>query len=41
MLPAILPMLAAPAAPFDSPDYSFEVKWDLRQVKPGKGTQRS
>jgi bifunctional non-homologous end joining protein LigD len=21
-------MLAVPAAPFDAPDYSFEVKWD-------------
>jgi ATP-dependent DNA ligase len=28
MLPRLLPMLAVPAAPFDSPDYSFEVKWD-------------
>jgi hypothetical protein len=23
-----LPMLAVPAAPFDSSEYSFEVKWD-------------
>ena len=37
MLPQLLPMLAVPAAPFDSPEYSFEVKWDLRQAKPGKG----
>jgi ATP-dependent DNA ligase len=28
MLPQLLPMLAVPAAPFDSPDYSFEFKWD-------------
>ena len=28
MLPQLLPMLAVPAAPFDSPEYSFEVKWD-------------
>src|SRR5271169_570507 len=28
VLPRLLPMLAVPAAPFDSPDYSFEVKWD-------------
>ena len=28
MLPRLLPMLAVPAAPFDSPDYSFECKWD-------------
>jgi bifunctional non-homologous end joining protein LigD len=28
MLPRLLPMLAVPAAPFDSPDYSFEWKWD-------------
>src|SRR5262249_38259391 len=28
MLPQILPMLAVPAAPFDSPEYSFEFKWD-------------
>jgi ATP-dependent DNA ligase len=28
MLPRLLPMLAVPAAPFDAPDYSFEVKWD-------------
>src|SRR5215467_5092546 len=28
MLPQVLPMLAVPAAPFDSPEYSFEVKWD-------------
>src|SRR5262249_51996477 len=28
MLPRLLPMLAVPAAPFDSPEYSFEVKWD-------------
>src|SRR5712692_7350017 len=28
MLPALLPMLAVPAAPFDSSEYSFEVKWD-------------
>jgi ATP-dependent DNA ligase len=24
----VAPMLAVPAAPFDSPEYSFEVKWD-------------
>src|SRR6516165_12524646 len=24
----MLPMLAVPAAPFDSPGYSFEVKWN-------------
>jgi bifunctional non-homologous end joining protein LigD len=28
MLPRLLPMLAMPAAPFDAPEYSFEVKWD-------------
>ena len=28
MLPQILPMLAVPAAPFDSAEFSFEVKWD-------------
>ena len=28
MLPRLLPMLALPAAPFDAPEYSFEVKWD-------------
>ena len=28
MLPRLLPMLAMPAAPFDSPEYSFEVKWN-------------
>jgi bifunctional non-homologous end joining protein LigD len=28
MLPRLLPMLAVPAAPFDSPEYSFEVKWN-------------
>jgi bifunctional non-homologous end joining protein LigD len=28
MLPQILPMLAVPAAPFDSPDYAFEIKYD-------------
>ena len=28
MLGRLLPMLAVPAEPFDSPDYSFEVKWD-------------
>jgi len=28
MLPALLPMLAVPAAPFDSSEYSFEVKWN-------------
>jgi bifunctional non-homologous end joining protein LigD len=28
MLPRLLPMLAVPATPFDSPEYSFEVKWD-------------
>ena len=28
MLPDLLPMLAVPAAPFDSPDHLFEVKWD-------------
>ena len=28
MLPRLLPMLAVPATPFDSPDYDFEVKWD-------------
>ena len=28
MLPQLLPMLAVPAAPFDAPEYSFEVKWD-------------
>jgi hypothetical protein len=24
----LLPMLAVPGAPFDSPEYLFEVKWD-------------
>jgi bifunctional non-homologous end joining protein LigD len=29
MLPNLVaPMLAVPSAPFDSPAYSFEVKWD-------------
>ncbi len=28
MLPSLLPMLAVPAAPFDSSEYSFEVKWN-------------
>jgi bifunctional non-homologous end joining protein LigD len=28
MLPSVLPMLAVPAAPFDSTTHSFEVKWD-------------
>jgi len=28
MLPQLLPMLAVPAVPFDSPEYCFEVKWD-------------
>src|SRR5262249_25873405 len=28
MLPRLLPMLVVPAAPFDSPEYSFELKWD-------------
>ena len=28
MLPRLLPMLAVPAEPFDSPEYSFELKWD-------------
>jgi ATP-dependent DNA ligase len=28
MLPQLLPMLAVPATPFDSAEYSFEVKWD-------------
>jgi ATP-dependent DNA ligase len=28
MLPRLLPMLAVPATPFDSPEYGFELKWD-------------
>ena len=28
MLPQVLPMLAVPATPFDSPEYSFEIKWN-------------
>ena len=40
MLPRLLPMLAVPAAPFDSSEYSFEVKWDgiraLAAVEPGR-----
>src|SRR5262249_50081432 len=28
MLPRLLPMLAVPVTPFDSSEYSFEVKWD-------------
>ena len=28
MLPNLLPMLAVPASPFDSPEYVFEVKYD-------------
>src|SRR5262249_57959699 len=28
MLPQVLPMLAVAAEPFDSPEYSFEIKWD-------------
>src|SRR5271169_535122 len=35
----LLPMLATAAAPFDAPEYSFEVKWDgvraLAAVEPG------
>ena len=27
-LPTLLPMLATPSDPFDSPDYRFETKWD-------------
>jgi hypothetical protein len=26
MLPQVMPMLAVAAEPFDSPDYSFEIK---------------
>jgi hypothetical protein len=37
MIAPFLPMLATPAEPFDDVDYSFEVKWDLRQAKPGEG----
>ena len=28
MLPRLFPTLAVPAAPFDPPEYSFEIKWD-------------
>jgi ATP-dependent DNA ligase len=28
MTPSLLPMLAVASAPFDSPEYLFEVKWD-------------
>jgi len=28
MLPKLAPMLAVPAAPFDSSEYTFEIKWD-------------
>ena len=28
MLPKVMPMLAVAAEPFDSPDYSFEIKYD-------------
>jgi hypothetical protein len=28
MLPRVMPMLAVAAEPFDSPEYSFEIKWD-------------
>ena len=28
MLPQLWPMLAVTAAPFDSPEYSFEIKWN-------------
>ena len=28
MLPHIAPMLATATAPFDYPDYAFEIKWD-------------
>jgi DNA ligase-1 len=28
MLPQVMPMLAVAAKPFDSPDYSFEIKYD-------------
>src|SRR5262245_24092873 len=28
MLPQVMPMLAVAAEPFDSPEYSFEIKWD-------------
>ena len=33
----IPPMLAKPGVAFDSDEHLFEVKWDLRQDKPGKG----
>ena len=40
MLARHLPMLAVPAAPFDSSEYSFEVKWNgiraLAAVEPGR-----
>jgi ATP-dependent DNA ligase len=36
MLPSrVAPMLAVASAPFDSPDYSFEVKWDGIRVLSG------
>jgi bifunctional non-homologous end joining protein LigD len=28
MLPRLLPMLAVPAKPYNSAEYSFELKWD-------------
>ena len=28
MLPTLEPMLALHSPPFDSPQYSFEIKWD-------------
>jgi len=35
----VLPMLAVPREPFDSPEYLFELKWDgvrtLAAVEPG------
>ena len=45
MLPQLLPMLAVPATPFDSAQYSFEIKWDgvraLAWIADGTLTLRS
>jgi bifunctional non-homologous end joining protein LigD len=39
MLPQLMPMLAVAAEPFDSPDYSFEIKYDgVRALAAVEGT---
>jgi len=39
MLPTLEPMLALPSPPFDSPQYSFEIKWDGGPRPGGSGGQ--